>query len=161
MADYNIYIHSFMGGGGAAESSPTKPWANQSQGGETSMFQTLQEVADNAQQLATSGVSNYAAMGVAQLSKASPFIALVVGSIVVGNKILTTGFRNVETYLGNYEYSMRFNNFKTTISNFLNPIGTGYKFFARNYQYQLQNERTEQQRLLFGNSILNTSFKGV
>lgn len=159
MADYKIYIHSYAEGGGTT--APTKPWDNQPSNGETSPFEVAENAIQKTQQFATSGFSSAANTGVATLSRAFPAVALAVVAAKVAESILTTGFQHVETYTGHYEYSMGFNNFKTAVSNAFNPMGVWFKNMHREYQFNLQNKRIEQERTLVGNSILSISVKGV
>lgn len=156
MADYNIYIHA---NGSDGFSSQTKPWDNQNDGGNG--FTTARNALNKTYSFTQSGFTSYAETGVSQLSKVFPAIALGVAVAKIGDKIMTAGFSHLETYTGHYEYSMEWNNFKTAINNVLNPIGSILKVVRRQYQFNLQNQRLDQERTLIGNSILSTSVKGV
>ena len=165
MADYNIYIHSYSENTGGSGSEPgfslVKPWSNQPATGGVASFQTFQNVAHNAEQIATVGFAPYINTGVAALGKVVPAIAIIYAVAKIADKIVTTGLEHVETYTGHYEYSMGWNNFKTDIANTVNPIGVAIKNYKRQKEYDLKNLQIEQERKLVGNSILTTSVRGV
>lgn len=158
MPDYNIFIHAT---GTSNSFSKIKPWGNQEEDSADAPFTVAKSVTKNAGQFISSGFTQYAETGVSSLARIAPAVAIAVAAVKVTDKILTTGFSHLETYTGHYEYSMNFNNFKTAIGNFLNPIGTMMKYVRRQNQFDLQNKRVEQERTLVGNSILNLSVKGV
>lgn len=161
MADYNIYIHSNSGSGGNGTSSQTTPFANRPAGEGDSIFEAATQGIHQTEQFATSGFNGLARTGVAMLSKAAPQVALAVAVIGITNKVLTLGSSYVETYTGFYEFATEYNNFKTVVSNILNPVGVFLKEAHRSYQFRLQNEKIEQTRTLVGNSTLTTTVKGV
>ena len=166
MADYNIYIHANGSGGGGNATSKTTPWSNQEGSGggggdESSVFQTAQNVLSKGEGFATSGFSGVVNQGISKLSKAYPWVGLVVAAGVVVDKVLTTGFQHVETYTGDYRYACGYNDLKAVVNAGLNPVGAYLNHEHRRKEFNKQNKKIEQEQTLVGNSMFNTSKRGV
>ena len=95
------------------------------------------------------------------LSPWDPWVAVAVAVAAIVDKVLTTGAGHLETYTGRYELAVEMNNLHANISNALNPIGMLYNQYKWNKQNQVYNIKQEQERKLYGNSVLNTEIKGV
>lgn len=146
--DYNIYIHSNEGTGSDI-SKTTVPFTNQ-KSVDDNAFNTVNAGIKKAEELATNGFGGIVNTGVAMLSKAVPFVATAVMLGVVADKVITTGFQHLETYTGNFEYSLGLNNFKAGIGRTLNPIGTFFKVKHIQAQAHKENEAIREGNRLFG-----------
>lgn len=156
MPDYNIYIRDLTGGSGSA--SPTSPAKSEE---EPSGAEIFLKGASAVKSFASSGASNFINSGVASVSKVIPAIAIAVAALKTTDKILTTGFSHLEDYTGNYQYAMAYNNIKTGLGNFINPVGYLLNEAHRQAQFDKQNKRIQQERTLIGNSQLTTYKVGV
>ena len=148
MADYHIYLHSNEGNSLASNTQPKD--AEESMGG---VF-TAKSVFKGVQQFANSGFSSAINTGVAALSKAVPIVAAAVIGIKVIDSVLTTGFKHLESYTGNYQYSMEYNNFKTNIGYAINPIKLLKKQMEIHFESQKFNNKQKEYRTLMGESYI-------
>lgn len=146
--DYNIYIHSNEGTGSNLRKT-TIPFANQ-ESVDDNAFQTVQKGIKEAEEIATNGFGGIINTGVAKLGKAFPIVAGVVMAGVVTDKVMTTGFGHLESYTGNFEYAMGYNNFKAAVGRALNPIGTYFKAKHIQAEANKQNDAIMKQNRLFG-----------
>lgn len=146
--DYNIYIHSNEGTGSNLRKT-TVPFANQ-ESVDDNAFQTVQKGIKEAEELATNGFGGVVNTGVAALGRAIPQIAMIVAAGAVANKVITTGFQHLETYTGNFEYSLGLNNFKAALGRTLNPVGTFFKVKHIQAQAHKENEAIREGNRLFG-----------
>lgn len=146
--NYNIYLHSDEGMGSDLGKS-TVPFANQEKVSDNA-FNTIKSGIQKAENIATGGFGGVINTGVAALGKVVPQIALVVAAGAVANKVITTGFQHLETYTGNFEYSLGLNNFKAGLGRTLNPIGTFFKVKHIQAQAYKENEAIREGNRLFG-----------
>lgn len=146
--NYNIYLHSDEGTGSNI-SKTTVPFANQENVDDNS-FNSVKRGIQQAEQIATHGFGGIVNTGVSMLSKAFPIVATVVALGVVTDKVLTTGFSHLQTYTGNFEYSLGMNNFKAAIGRTLNPVGTFFKSMHIQAQAYKKNEEIRETNRLFG-----------
>lgn len=146
--NYNIYLHSNEGMGSDLGKA-TVPFANQ-QNVDDNAFNTVRKGIQQAENLATHGFGGVINTGVAALGRALPQIALVVAAGAVVDKVLTTGFQHLETYTGNFNYSLGMNNFKAALGRTLNPIGTFFKTMHIQAQANKQNAAIRENNRLFG-----------
>lgn len=154
MPDYNIYIHA-LGSSTGGDASATKPL------GTGTDEQTVASPFDNfttgvkqAQGFASSGFGSAFNTGVAMLGKSVPIVALAILLANIADKTVSTGFGHLESYTGNFAYSMNYNAFKTYIGALMNPVGFALKEAHRQAEFRKQNLRIEQERTLIGRSFL-------
>lgn len=160
MPDYNIYIHgSGDSSSGSQAKVKTTPIDNREDNESVAPF--IQKGMQNAYGIMQGNTGGYVGEGIAALSKVSPWIALAVTAIKITDNILTTGSQHWETYTGDYRFSMEYNNFKTLVGNFINPIKTVMTGFSRQKAYELQNRVIEQERTLVGTNYEVLTHKGV
>lgn len=153
MPDYNIYIHAYGGNsGGDGEKSPTRPWDNQVDSGDSSVFKSAQQLINQGQEIASSGFGSLINTGVSALVKAIPAIALIYTLGKVVDSVVNVTSQNIENYTGYYQFSVGLNNFKTITTNVINPIGMATKYIKTQIEYQKRNNQLEQQKLLVGDS---------
>lgn len=120
--DYHIYLHSDSNGGSRSTSGGhTKPFSVQKDESFGSMIQPAKQVMSN---VANGNVVN---TGVSALAKVAPWVAVVVAAVKIADKVVSTGFAHQEEYTGDYTNNVALNNFKTQISNAMNPIGWARK----------------------------------
>ena len=146
MADYHIYIHSNEGSSLASNTQPKE----ETMGGAF----TAKSAFKGAQQFASGGFSSAINTGVAALSKAVPVVAAAVVAVKVVDGVLTTGFKHLESYTGNYQYSMEYNNFKTNIGYAINPIKLLKKQLEIHFESQKFNNKQKEYRSLMGESYI-------
>jgi len=148
MADYHIYLHSNEGSSLQSNLQPKD--SKESMGGAFSAKAAYNEVS----QFMSSGFSSAINTGVAALSKALPVIAVAAIAVKVADSVVETGFHHLESYTGNYQYSMQYNNFKTIFGMVLNP----YKAIKSQLHIQAEqkkfNDKQREYRTLMGESYI-------
>jgi len=148
MADYHIYLHSNEGSSLQNNLQPKD--SKDSMGGAFSVKGAYNKIS----QFASGGFSGTINTGVASLSKAIPIVAAAVVMVKIADSVLETGFKHLESYTGNYQYSMEYNNFKTAVGNVVNPIG----FFKKTLHLQAEqkkfNDKQNEYRKLMGERFI-------
>ena len=144
--DYHIYLHSNEGSSLASNTQPKE----ESMGGVFSAKNTINDV----QKFANSGFSSMINTGTAALSKAIPFVAVAVVGAKVADKVLSVGFHHLESYTGNYQFSMEYNNFKTIMGYVVNPVSLFKKQMQIHFEQQKFNNRQKEYRTLMGESFI-------
>lgn len=148
MSDYHIYLHSNEGNSLASNTQPKN--VEESMGGVFSAKAAFM----GAKQFMSSGFSGVINTGVSALTKALPIVALGVIAVRETDKILTTGFHHLESYMGNYQYSMEYNNFKTIVGSIINPVGYLKKSLHLHYEQKKFNDKQREYRTLMGESYI-------
>ncbi len=151
--DYHIYLHSEEQSTLASNTQPK----DDALGGAFKPTNFMKDI----KQFGKSGFSSFINTGVSNLSKALPIVGTVVAAGAVTNKVLTVGFEHLSNYTGHYEYSMGFNNFKTTISHVINPIGYVKQLVHRQFEINKQNQEIELQSQLLGETVFSTKKVGL
>lgn len=156
MPDYNIYIHSATNLG--VQDSPTKAW------GKEKIAQT------NAWESDYSGfqpIDNIAitdelkGMGTTVLAKAIPAFAIAYAIYKIGTKIIDTIEPFITRESGDYRFNVGYSNFKVGLSNIFNPAGTTLNAITYFQENRIFNRGQEQQRLLLGDSFINSYSRKV
>ena len=148
-ADYHIYLHSDSNGGSRSTGGGhTKPFSVKKDESFGSMIQPAKQLMSN---VANGNVVN---TGVSALAKIAPWVAVVVAAVKIADKVVTTGFAHQEEYTGNYTNNVVYNNFKTQLSNAMNPIGWARKLVHNEFQFHKRELAREQEKVLLGNSTL-------
>ena len=160
MADYNIYLHN-VGGDSSGLSNKTTPFANQSESPVESFSGNTKNFINQAQQFSNNGFSNIVQQGVAALSKVVPWVAVVVLAAKITDKVLTTIGDTQATYFGETQFKMGWNNVKTIMSNVINPFGYAKSIIQQNLENRKQNFQTQATNMLVGNSLINTTNRGI
>ena len=146
MADYHIYLHSNEGNSLASNTQPKD--AEESMGG---VFVPKTFIKD-VNKYANMSASGLFKTGAAELAKVYPQAALAVAAVKGTEKILSTGFEHLQSYTGNYEFSMEFNNFMTIIN--MTPVSVIYKSIKLNYQTKKFNDKQQAFRELMGENFV-------
>ena len=146
MADYHIYLHSNEGNSLASNTQPKD--AEESMGG---VFVPKTFIKD-ANKIANMSASGLFKTGAAELAKVYPQAALAVAAVKGTEKILSTGFEHLQSYTGNYEFSMEFNNFMTIIN--MTPVSVIYKSIKINHQTKKFNDKQQAFRELMGENFV-------
>lgn len=89
-------------------------------------------------------------------SKVAPAIAGSLIAIKVADQIVETALPFYEGYTGDYRPSFNYANTKSVISAVMNPLGTLTSIATRQMEIYRQNTKITQERMLTGNSIINT-----
>ena len=154
--DYNIYIHDKTNG----QSKPTEP----RQGGNTNTVpaNAKKEAGDKAmaQNAANAGEA-------ASASKAGAVVLAIYVAAKVTKEIVDTITPFVTRETGDYRFAVGYNNTKQTLSNaikLINPITAvqfGMQVTAYYQEAMLFNQKQEQQRLLVGDSYINSISRKV
>jgi len=162
MADYNIYIHDTSSRGNGL-SSKTTPFANQGEGESPveAFSGNVVSAFNKGQQFASGGFGNMIQQGVATLSKVVPWVAIAVAAWKITDKVLTTIGDTQATYFGETQFKMGWNNVKTIMSNVINPLGYTKNLIFQNLENRKQNFQTQATNMLVGNSLINTTNRGV
>ena len=148
MPDYHIYLHSNEGSSLQNNLQPKD--SKESMGGVFSVKGAYNKIS----QFASGGFSSVINTGVATLSKAIPIVAVGVVMMKVADSVLETGFQHLESYTGNYQYSMGYNNFKAVLGMAVNPIKavkTQLHIMAEQKKF---NEKQKEYRTLMGESYI-------
>lgn len=146
MADYHIYLHSNEGNSLANNTQPKD--AEESMGG---VFVPKTFIKD-ANKIANMSAGGLFKTGAAELVKVHPQAALAVAAVKGTEKVLSTGFEHLQSYTGNYEFSMEFNNFMTIIN--MTPVSVIYKSIKLNYQTKKFNDKQQAFRELMGENFV-------
>ena len=160
MGDHKIYIYSqgnvMSLGGDENGSSPFTPFAMAGEGGGSNQgVATFQKGIQQAQGFVQSGFKGLINTGVAALGRVFPWAVLVYMAIKTADSIITSGLEHISQYTGDYKYNLNFNNWKTTVSNAINPIGMFISAQTRYMQMQKNNFALQEQRTLVGRTLSN------
>lgn len=85
-----------------------------------------------------------------------PIVASAMAIAKVAEQIVETAIPFYTGYTGDYRVSMNYANLKAAISAIKNPYGTIMQYATRQMEVYRQNLKTTQERMLTGNSIINT-----
>lgn len=153
--DYNIYIHD-------KTSSQSKPTQARKGGGINTTAQknssTKKETSSGGFSLQSlkEGWSNMGGWG-----KAAIIAYAVKKAVDLAVKVVDTVEPFVTRETGDYRFSITYNNVKQVINNFKNPVGT---ILSAQTYYQVNRlfaAKQEQQRLLIGDSFVNSRSRKV
>ena len=153
MPDYNIYIHNAIT---SQESSPTKPWSNQTNYSSPLVpWQSQQQKADSQDRGGIYTPNQIFSKGLSEAAKVYPWVA---GAMVVIKGAMTIyetalDFKNIRT--GDITESIQYNNLKSFISNAFNPMSwlNEYKQSVIN---SVENDRRRKTLELLGDSTINS-----
>lgn len=160
--DYNIYIRGkSTTDQGTIDTVPFDNRPGIVDGSEESVAPFIQKGISEAEDVLGGGFSSAINTGVAMLTKAVPWLALLYTATKITDKVITTGATHMEDYTGNYNFSMGLNNLKTTINNVINPAGYGTKVLHFEMQANKERKRIEQEKQLIGNSMLGKVKIGI
>ena len=152
--DYNIYIHDKTSG----QSKPTQ--ARQGGNSNTIPYNSRKEAADQATAQSAANMGEAASASKAGAVAFAIYAAVKIAKTTVD---IITPFVSKET--GDYRFSVAYNNVKQTISNFksmiTNPVGLTSSIASYYQDTMLYNQRQEQQRLLIGDSYINSVSRKV
>lgn len=146
--DFHIYLHSNEGT--SLQSNVQPKDSKESMGGAFSVKAAYNKI----NQFASSGFSGIINTGVAALSKALPIVAVGVIAAKVVDNVLETGFHHLESYAGNYKYSMEYNNFKTVAGMIINPIKAAQTQMHLHFEQKKFNDKQREYRTLMGESYI-------
>ena len=90
------------------------------------------------------------------VSKAVPIVAGVLMAAKIADSIVESAIPFYEGYTGDYRVGFNYANAKAVIGAITNPIGALTNVAQRQMEIYRQNLQVEQQRMLTGNSIINT-----
>lgn len=89
-------------------------------------------------------------------SKAIPVVAGVLLTAKIADSIVEAVLPYYEGYTGDYRVGFNYSNAKSVIGAVMNPIGTLNNVFTKQMEMYRENLKVQEQRLLTGNSIVNT-----
>lgn len=152
--DYHIYVH-FKGGTGETNtnnSGGAKP-KNPSNQGES--FMSPSQLVNYAKQTFLKEASS--ASGVA--------IATAVAVAYAAGKIITKGVQSVLNFQasigGSYSGVVQFDNFFKQVNLITKPITSAVDIYVQQQQYNIDNDRKNQARVLTGDSLLFRKSRGI
>ena len=149
--DYNIYIHDKTSG----QSKPTQP---RTTGGTNTKGKTQETNNGGAVSLLAKKVGSVVAGATTTAGK----IAIAIyAAYKVADKVISVIEPFVTRETGDYRFSVAWHNVKATINNFMNPVHSGISHLRYNQEMRLYNEKQEQQRLLIGDSFINSVSRKV
>lgn len=156
MPDYNIYIHSANNLGG--NTNPTKAWTKQQ------VIQTDAWESEYSGYQPTSNlpiVDELKSMGTTALAKAIPVVAIAMAIYKIGTKIVDTVEPFITRESGDYRFNVGYSNFKVGVNMVFNPSGTALNAITYFQENRIFNRGQEQQRLLLGDSLINSNYRKV
>ena len=160
MPDYNIYIHSANNLGGST--NPTKAWTKQ-QTNQTDAWES--EYSGYQPNSNIPIVDELKDMGITALAKAFPAVAIAIAVIKIATKVVDNAISTVEPFItresGDYTFQVGYSNFKVGLSNIFNPSGTALNAATYFQENRIFNRGQEQQRLLLGDSFINSNYRKV
>lgn len=158
MPDYNIYIHSATNLGG--QENPTKAWSRektQQTDAWTNDYSGYQESYNDNNGI-TDELKN---KGISALAKAVPAVAIAIAIYKTAVKVVST----IEPYItresGDYRFQTGLNNYKAGSSMIFNPSSTVLNAMSYFQEVRIFNKGQEQQRLLLGDSFINSYSRKV
>ena len=157
--DYNIYIHDKTNGGSA---SHTKAWQSGSNSKTSTEEQSDKKMLSNLSKVA--GVINNpdSIIGsVVGMAKTVPFVAAAYIVLTTAAKITEEQINYIARETGDYRASVWWSNTKSGLSAALHPFATAKSMLENRQEVSLYNKRQEQQRLLAGESFVNSSIRRV
>ena len=150
--DYNIYIHD-------KTSSQSKPTQARKGGGTNT---TAQKNSSAKKETSSGGFSLQSLKeGMGSMGKAAIIAFAVKKAVDLAVKVVDTVEPFVTRETGDYRFSITYNNVKQVISNFKNPLGTILSAQTYYQTNRLFAEKQEQQRLLIGDSFVNSRSRKV
>lgn len=164
MADYNIYIHA-IGNGGATNNNPTIAWGDREDGSAFSPTASKGSGGFSSAQIAKNIIKatnimqnpdSLIASAVGTVVKAAPIIAAAFAVVSVGVKIVDTCHDYSALQSGDYRSQIQWQNFKQGFSNVFHPFSSTIQHFRTNLEWNIENQKREQQRALFGDSVINS-----
>lgn len=158
MPDYNIYIHSATNLGG--QDNPTKAWSQQNlqqteawnndYSGYQQTYNSNTELPDYLKN-----------RGIDALKKAIPAVAIAIAVYKIANKIVSTIEPFITRESGDYRFQTGYSNFKVGMGMIFNPSGTALNALTYFQENRIFNRGQEQQRLLLGDSFINSYSRKV
>ena len=149
--DYNIYIHD-------KTSSQSKPTQARKGGGTN----TTAQKQTSSGTTASGGFSLQSLKeGMGSMGKAAIIAYAVKKAVDLAVKVVDKVEPFVTRETGDYRFSITYNNVKQVISNFKNPLGTILSAQTYYQTNRLFAEKQEQQRLLIGDSFVNSRSRKV
>lgn len=157
--DYNIYIHTVSQGG---NQSPTTPWQLRTSGNENGTIPGGDSSPSTAVQEGASFLRNPDSLIAGVMSTAIGKLgigAIIVKAIAdITDKAISMYQSYASTASGDYKFQITYNNFKTAIQSVMHPFSTGLQAQMRDLQIKKENLANEQQRLLLGDSVINSQY---
>lgn len=154
MADHIIYIKALNSAMGGAQTqtqpkqlnSLTSPTSEREQGAGIKKIAGIVTNPDSLIGKVTGeGVSAAGVMG-----------AIVVASAVIADKAISIIEPFITRASGDYRFNIEYSNFKNTLGLIFRPVSTGIGIANRLQEIDVVNQRKEQNRLLVGDSIINS-----
>lgn len=155
MADYNIYIHNLDGGNGGG-SGKTTPWSD-GEGNETTPWRPQPMEVINTAQNPDSLISK----GVSFVAKAIPAVAIAMAVVKLCTQVTDTVTSFVTTESGDYRWQTNYENFKNVVRRVFTPFSSTISDLQNQQRIRIENTKREQQRALFGESVIDTGIYGV
>ena len=153
--DYNIYIHDKTSG-------QTKPTQARKGGGTNT----------TAQKQIKGGTTAAGGLSLKALKSGASSKLLVAGKVGIVlyaiKKAADLTMRAVDTIepfvtraTGDYRFNVSYGNFKIALNNITNPLGTFLSDINIQHQNYIFNKRQEEERLLLGDSFINSNNRKV
>jgi hypothetical protein len=149
--DYNIYLYSVNGEGSTGESSNTSASAFESNSASSPLqiMQKANSIISNPDSLVSAGVG--------MLSKAVPWVAIIIAGLKIADTIVTTISDNYSSYSGDYSFSLQRANFKKAIGYAFAPFRYLSDRNSQWIEWNKHNIETRENARLAGISINNIS----
>lgn len=153
MADHIIYIKALNSASGnnptqpSTKTSATTPFAEREDKG--AGIKKIAGIVTNPDSL----IGKVAGEGV---SAAGVIGAVVVASAVIADKAISIIEPFITRASGDYRFNIEYSNFKNTLGLIFRPVSTGLGIANRLQEIDVVNQRKEQNRLLVGDSIINS-----
>lgn len=163
MADYNIYIHSY-----GQYDAPTTPFQLRAEsdtsgvGGEGggsggSGFGMIRRAASFILN-PDSAIGQTMSTTAGAIGKAFPAALAIGTAIIVAKKVVDFYSSYVSSATGDYGFQIKYNNFFQRLHNAFHPFSNAIEGTKMELELRKQNERNEQERLLFGGSIYSSKY---
>ena len=146
--DYNIYIHDKTSG----QNKPTTP--RKSGSTNTMPKQAKEEETSEGEKLDL--FSKFKSS-----TKSGGVIMAVFAAIKVAKGVVDTIEPFVSRETGDYRFSVAYKNAETIVGIFKNPVGYAMGKISYYQEMRLYNQKQEQQRMLIGDSFVNSMSRKV
>ncbi len=173
MADYNIYIHS-VGTSNVGSSMQTTPWSQR--GGDSGATTPWGESSGSGGGKGGGNFTNGLLKTAKFISNPDSIISSALGGVLkaaavvaVAKTVIDIGLSTWEKHADWYELTtgdssskLNAQRVRESINFFFNPIGVAIAEYRRIVQRRNENSKREQERLLLGDSVINSyTNKGI
>lgn len=163
--NYHIWLHNVNGGSATKRSATNLQESAQKQ----KKFTPQDPIEEDEESMSFSNVirvassfnnlSKAASSAVSSIGAVSPYVAAAIVAIKLAvdttDKVITTLTPFYTSNTGDYSFQIDYSNFKNALNVINKPISATISYFQQQNNVAVNNRRTSQERLLYGDTDLN------